>query len=181
MTHSIAKGSIEQSSNGLSDLEGALFGRVSQQARERDDGDERDDKVGGRSPVGKVRDERQRDGDEEDVDPAREDKVAERLDDVGRLLWLWMVVVRVGVVIPRRRRRGTATAVRGVRRSGQVPVMLRRSARSFRRRRRGVIGMESERGWRARMVVGNLVGPVSPQIQSRRAHTRCTGSSLGLT
>ena len=56
MTHSIAKGSIEQSSNGLSDLEGALFGRVSQQARERDDGDERDDKVGGRSPVGKVRD-----------------------------------------------------------------------------------------------------------------------------
>lgn len=57
MTYSIAKGSIEQSSNGLSDLEGALLGRVSQQARERDDGDERDDKVGGRSPVGKVRDE----------------------------------------------------------------------------------------------------------------------------
>ena len=172
-THSIAKGSIEQSSNGLSDLERALLGRVSQQARERDDGDERDDKVGGRSPAGKVRDERQRDGDEEDVDPAREDKVAERLDDVGRLLRSGMVVVRVGVVIPRRRRRSTPTAVGGRRRIRTGPVMLWGSARSFRRRRRGVIGMESERGRRARVVVGNLVGPVSRRF-SLGEHTLAT-------
>lgn len=76
-------------------------------------------------------------------------------------------------MIPRRRRRSTPTAVGGRRRIRTGPVMLWGSARSFRRRRRGVIGMESERGRRARVVVGNLVGPVSRRF-SLGEHTLAT-------
>jgi hypothetical protein len=48
-TGKCAQGSVKETTDGLTELEGALLSSITKQGGKRDDGDEGNDKVGGRT------------------------------------------------------------------------------------------------------------------------------------
>lgn len=87
-------GRVQQSTERLTEPHGDLLGRIAEEAGERDDRAERDDEVGRAAPAGKVRRERERHGDEQDVDPRAQEESSGRLDE-GRSIAMVERTVRV--------------------------------------------------------------------------------------
>ena len=154
----------------LAETKRALLGGIAEEGRERDDGDERDDEVGRRAPVSKVRDERERDRDEEDVEPAREEEVLEALEDGRRA-----AVRAAAVVLDVRGRRGAAAEEDGTARVGERGVAVWR-----RRGGRVVVVRAGRDGQRARVCVGDLGQSVTVELQRLRLLVQARGESSPL-